>query len=667
MTTLASRLSGTFLPLIAGLLLVANPLQAQERRPLRQGEAVAGVLAREGAQEYEVTLDAGTFVLGRATQESVDVVITVLDPAGKRVGAFDASPRGADTFQFETEVAGRYLLRVTPFEDEAGDYALELLRVEPVAQDGPGRAGQMMAAFDGPDTPGVVVAVVREGELVFSRGYGMANLSHGIPFTAETASNIGSVTKHFTAMGILLLAQEGKLSLDDDVREHVPELPDFGTPVTLKNLLNHTGGYRELYNFLPMTGRQGEDLVRREEAIRVVQRQPELQATPNTEFNYNNTGYILLATIIERVSGKLFPDFMQERVFGPLGMDRTRVKYTQGEIIPASAQGYIPAEQGGYQEVRDLGGSAGAGGIYTTAADMARWMRNWKTGSVGGAEAYAAMTTSAVLANGDTTGYGLGMGVSQIGGRTLFTHTGGDVAHRTYFAYLPDLEAGVWVSSNNGSFSLGVGPRLIRAFFGDELEPEAEASPDAGAPAPQDGTMTSDRMEAVTGEWMADAIGLLLTVQLDEGRLFAQPAGQGRLALVVTSDSTAATEGAEATIVWHFQEDGSVDSATLLQGGELALRRVEVAALDADALTAFGGRYFSEELALVVEISVTAEGTLSLVVPTGDSVELTPVEGNDFSGPFPYSTVSFNRIANGSVTGFTTANGRTKGVFFRRW
>jgi len=495
----------------------------------------------------------------------------------------------------------------------------------------------------------------------------MANLSHDVPFTAATASNIGSVTKHFTAMGILLLAQDGELSLEDDIRKHIPELPDFDTPITLKHLLNHTGGYREIYNLLPMTGRQGEDAIRRDEAIRIVQRQPELQAEPGTEFNYNNTGYILLATVIERVSGQSFPEFMRDRVFAPLGMDRTRVKYHQGEIIPESAQGYMPAEDGGYQEVRDLGGSAGAGGIYTTAADMARWMANWRTGAVGGPEAYEAMTTRAVLANGDTTGYGLGMGVTQLRGRTLYTHTGGDVAHRTYFGYLPELEAGVWISSNNAAFSLAVGPRVIRAFFGDSLEAETEEAATGAEAAAGEAAMSGERMEAVTGEWMADAIGLRITVELEDGRLFAQPSGQGRLPLAITSDSTAAPEGVDASLVWHFRPDGTVDSATLLQNGEVALRRVVAVPLDAEALADFAGRYFSEELELVVDVAATEEGTLTVTVPTGDEVELEHLEGTSFSGPFPYATVDFDRLPNGRVTGFTAANGRTKGVYFRRW
>ena len=147
---------------------------------------------------------------------------------------------------------------------------------------------RLMADFTGDDRPGAVVGVVKDGELVFQKAYGMANLTDGIRFETDTRSNIGSVTKQFTAMGILLLQAEGKLSLGDDIRKHLPELKDFGTPVTIKNLLNHTGGYREVFNLLAMRGFQGEDQLHRDMMIQIVQRQPELQSQPNPEFNYHS-------------------------------------------------------------------------------------------------------------------------------------------------------------------------------------------------------------------------------------------------------------------------------------------------------------------------------------------------------------------------------------------
>lgn len=650
---------------LLALALLAGGLSAQESRPIRAGEPVAATLASDSRHAYTIELDDSTFVLGLVDQISVDAVVTVTAPEGDTETRVDVSSRGPDWFQFDAETGGTYTIVVTPFEEAEGDYEVRLLRVEPVATDPEDRVDQLMAAFSGDDTPGVVVGVVDRGEVVFQRAYGMANLEHGVPFRVDTPTNIGSVTKQFTAMAILLLQNDGLLSLDDDVREHIPELPDFGTPVTLRNLLNHTGGFREIYNFLPMAGRGMEDAIDRDEAIRIVQRQPELQAAPNTEWNYNNTGYILLATVVERVSGKGYDEFLKTRVFEPLGMTRTLVKTDQGQIIPGVSQGYVRAEDGGYRSARDLAASYGAGGIYTTLPDMVRWMLNYRDATVGGAEAIRAITTRAVLEGGDTTGYGLGLAVGEVGGRTLWTHTGGDTAHRTYFGYFPELDSGVFMSSNNGSFGLGPAQPIARAFFGDRMEPE-EAEDAEEEPSPE-GVMPEERREAVTGTWMPEGgPGLPVTITLEGGDLYAQFEGQPRFALRPLSDSSAAYVGVDATVTFHFQPDGTVDEAThLTRGVGTPMRRLEDEGPTPEELRARAGRYFSRELDLYVDVRVE-DDRLVLHRPHGEPLPLRHGEGDLFTGPFPYASVEFRRAGNGAVTGFTAGNGRTKGVLFER-
>src|SRR4029079_1937667 len=234
------------------------------------------------------------------------------------------------------------------------------------------------------DTPGAVVGVIKSGKLTFVKGYGEADLTYGMPFTAETPTNIGSSSKQFTGFALALLASRGKLSLDDDVRKHIPELKDFGTKITVRHLLSHTTGYREFVNTLLISGRQvmEGDYIGPDEVIKVANSAPSLQNVPGAEFNYNNSAFSLATTVIERVSGLPFPEFMRQEVFLPLGMTHTQVRASPGQIIHGRAVGYIPAD-GGFKEVRDLGASAGAGGIYTTPGDVAKWMGNFHTGTLG--------------------------------------------------------------------------------------------------------------------------------------------------------------------------------------------------------------------------------------------------------------------------------------------
>jgi CubicO group peptidase (beta-lactamase class C family) len=485
--------------LLLALALVPAPLAAQERTPLPVGQTISGALTPDARHTYTLELADRTFVLGRVNQISLDVVVTILAPDGEEVAEFDGPSRGPENFMFTTDTAGTFVVAVAPFERQEGDYEVTVDRSEPAATDPSGRLDQLMTPYSGEDTPGAVVGILDRGEVVFERAWGMADLTYGVPHEVDTPTNIGSVTKQFTAMAILLLRKDGKLSLDDEVRKHIPELPDFGEPVTIKNLLNHTGGYREIYNFLPMTGRAGEDHIDRDEAIELVQRQPELQARPNTEYNYNNTGFILLSMIVERVSDKTFPEFLQERVFGPLGMESTRVKYAQGEIIPRASTPYVPVEEGGWRSARDLAASAGAGGIYTTFRDMTRWMLNYRDATVGGSETIELLTTRNILANGDTTGYGLGIGVGTVRGQTVYRHTGGDTAHRTYFSYFPELESGVFLSSNNATFAFASAQEIEELFFGDRLDPEVADEDAAGGES-----MPVERMEAIAGDWLIE-------------------------------------------------------------------------------------------------------------------------------------------------------------------
>jgi CubicO group peptidase (beta-lactamase class C family) len=509
------------------------------------------------------------------------------------------------------------------------------------------------------------VAVVRNGEVEFAEAFGMANLTHGIPFTTETPTNIGSVSKQFTAFAIVLLASRGALSIDDEVRTHIPELPAFDEPVTLRNLLNHTGGYRELYNTMPMAGWQGEDALQREEAIRIVQRQAALQTAPGAEFNYNNTGYILLATTVERVTGQPFPQWMQENVFGPLGMDHTVIKSEHGEIIRHSAQGYLRTPEGEFREARDLAASYGAGGIYTTVGDLAKWLGNFSEPTVGGPEVMALMVERPVLTSGDTSAYALGLGIGERRGMAMISHGGADVAHRARLMYFPEIEAGVAVLSNDAAFNGRIPGETVDAFFAEYLAEEEEA------PEPLEGdavVVAPEVIDRYVGRYEFEGIGLVIEYTRDDDRFYAQATGQPEIDLIASSDTTFDYQGVVANVTFHANGEEPVDSAIHEQGGQaITLNRLAPWAPTADELNAYAGRYYSEELetfyTLVVEDS-------ALVVQNRrfeDDVALTAKAKDAFTGAaFFLNEVEFMRSEDGAVAGFTVSNGRTRGILFER-
>ena len=643
-------------------LLLAAPLSAQE---LQLGVEIPGTLESDSRHTYTFTTGADYWVYGYVNQITVDVVVRILDADGEELAEYDSPARGPEGFQFSPEEAGTYTLEVTPFEGAEGDYVVLLVASEPKATDPIELVDQLMRPFSGPGEPGAVISVVKNGETVLSKGFGMANLTYGIPMGSETGVSIASVSKHFTGMAILLLEQDGKLSLDDDVRKHIPELKDFGTPITLRMMLNHTTGYREVLNFMPMMGWQFTDDMSREVPIRVVQNQPSLQNEPGSEYNYNNTTFMLLATVVERVSEMGFQEFMEARIFRPAGMNGSTIKTHKGQVIPGSAAGYLAAEGGGYRFVTDFASAYGASGVVTSADDMARWMLNFRDGTVGGMEAIEKLTTRGILTTGDTTNYALGLGVRTWRGQKLYTHTGGETSFSTWFGFFPEIESGMFFSSGHPTFTLGMWTELAEAFFGEHLEPEEEESeaPDSTVVT---STPTPEQLEAISGTWRFIGAPLMIEYTVENGELFAQATNQPKFKVEPTSDSTFTFVGVPASVTFHFEEDGTTSTATHHQGPDSPMEKVLAPQITEDELRAFEGRYYNAELETFYTLKLE-DGKLMAHHRRLEPFVVTHTVEDEFAGGVWFmGSVKFHRLPTGSVSGFMAGSGRTRDVWFQK-
>ena len=470
--------------------LAASAAIADDDSPeLRRGDPRTDVLGPEDVHRYSIDLDADRFVYLEATQLTVDVMLEVRGPSGERVAATDITALGPEPLQFVTEEEGRHHLFVSPFEGGAGKYAVELLREERAARSPKDTVDQLMAPFDFDDRPGGIVAVIREGEVDFARAYGQANLTDGIPITEETVFNIGSVSKQFAGIFFAMKAESGELSLNDDVRQYMPEFPDFGRRVTLHHVLTHRSGYREAYGVLGLGGRSVDgDILERQDAIDVVVRQTALQFPPGQWYLYNSTAYVILTEIAERITDTPYPDWMLENVFRPLGMDDTTIERVPGEVIPNAAVSYTLSDQGFFREDFEAYAYYGATDVYTTVHDLARWMGNFRSGEVGGAGAIERMVAPVTLPSGMTQHYGLGIGTEDHDGLPRYSHGGATGGYRAYLAYYPTLDAGVVVLGNTGAVDTRrIGDAAAKAFFADEWP---EAVEESDPPRPGDVSVT---------------------------------------------------------------------------------------------------------------------------------------------------------------------------------
>ena len=531
------------------------------------------------------------------------------------------------------------------------------------------RVEELLADFD-QSTPGVVIGVVHDGELVFSAAAGMADLRFGVPVETTTRINIGSTAKQFTGLALALLHVRGELSLDDDVRKYVPELPQFEHTVTLRHLLSHTSGYREFLNAEALAGVRIEkgDWMDREAVIATVQRQTELQNRPGDEWNYNNTGFGLLAEVVTRVTGRPYQDWVREEIFEPLGMHDTLFRLSPDEVVTNASTGYIKND-GRYLEGRDIGGALGAGGVYTTVADMARWMVHLGSFELGGEAAQELMTTPFELNDGESSGYGLGLTIDEFRGLDRWQHGGGDIGHLSVFGYLPELDAGYMIFANHSGIDADFIHGVAEAFFGEHLAPREAANDEEPDPAvfTEDDEFTDEFFDRYAGRYELEVMpGFIMRFFRDDDRYMIQATGQPAFEITPVSSNTFTQDQVGARFVFHVEEDGGVQELTLHQNGEHRGVRVEEEVTEGRALSEYVGLYMSRELETFYTIAVNDSGQLELGHRRFKPVTLHHAADDLFNGSFPVVSVEFVRDEDGNVRELKAGNVRARNIVFER-
>lgn len=371
------------------------------------------------------------------------------------------------------------------------------------------RIDTVFAAQSGTDRPGCAVSVVKAGKLVFARGYGMADMAAGLAITPQSIFHIASVSKQFTATSLALLAQSGRISLDDDIRKYIPELPVYEAPLTIRQLLQHTSGIRDQWSLLIAGGwRLGDDLITEQDVLDIVSRQKTLNFRPGSDWLYSNTGFTLAAIVVKRVTGQSLRQFADSALFQPLGMRSTHFHDDNHHIVPGRTRGHT-WEKGEWKETVPNYSTVGATSLFTTVIDLATWHRQLDAGLVGGRPLLDELLRPAVLNNGDTLSYGLGISVrGTFRGVPTVSHSGGDPGYSTFLLHFPATRSGVTVLCNSSGVAnpVQLAQRTAVVALADELgpEPPPPAPIKAEAIAGAEGLYWSESLEAV-GQLVADS------------------------------------------------------------------------------------------------------------------------------------------------------------------
>jgi CubicO group peptidase (beta-lactamase class C family) len=514
----------------------------------------------------------------------------------------------------------------------------------------------VFATVDKPDTPGCALAVIQDGEVVYERGYGMADLDHDVRIGPATPFHVASVSKQFTAAAIVLLAEEGKLSLDDDVRRYIPELPAFGgATITLRHLVHHTSGLRDQWDLLGLAGwRYSLDLITDGDVLEVVARQKELNFRPGEAYLYCNTGYTLLGLVVKRVSGRSLREFTKTRIFEPLGMESTHFRDDHAEVIKGQAYGYEPAGDGFRLSVTNFD-TVGATSLFTTVEDLARWVRNFDRPQIGGAWFVPQLLETGKLKDGRKLDYAFGLKIGTYKGLPIVEHAGSDAGYRAHLIRFPDQRFAVACLCNAaGLLRPRVAVRRVADLYLPGLPPGDDNVP-AVAPVPE------ERLAEKAGiYWDRDSDGIqklafekgsLVAVSGDD-RLLLRPIATGRFRL------------ADLPLEIAFEpEEGTPRRLRMTGDGFPVVFEALPAVAAASDGSEFAGRWLADEIDPVYRVLVR-DGKLVLLRSKNPPETLEPVAKDLFRASV--GTVRFGRDAQGRVTEMLLSTGRVRRLRFHR-
>ena len=446
-------------------------------------------LKQHGADTFKVDLQKkNAFVYGYADQHDVDVIVEIYGPDNRKLGSFDNPARGPENYQFTTDSAGIHSIVILPFKEQSGEYSIVVKGAELLATNPEGRAEQIIRyAFPTDEkSPGVAIGVQRDGKMIYSKGFGYADLEQNAKVTPATIFHIASVSKQFTAFAIAMLADQGKLSLDDDIRKYLPEMHDFGQPITINHLVHHTSGLRDQWSLLTMAGWRMDDVITLKQIMRLVSRQRDLNFKPGDEMLYCNTGFTLMAEIVARVTHEPFSQWCKKNIFDPLKMEHTLFYDDHERVVENRSYSYHRGSNGFQKSVLNYA-NAGATSLFTTVEDLSLWAINFEKMTVGNQNVMQIMTQRFVLNNGDTTDYGFGQVTEKYKGLRAWSHSGGDAGFRSFFLRFPDQHLSISVFSNFASFNpVDMSYQLADLYLEKEFLPEEKkAEPPPSTPAPQ--------------------------------------------------------------------------------------------------------------------------------------------------------------------------------------
>ncbi|MEM7373013.1 MAG: serine hydrolase domain-containing protein [Bacteroidota bacterium] len=546
-----------FYCLIILLGIGGNKLEAQV--PLVLGDLIEKDLKPGDKHDYQVELTNGQFFFASLMGYNFDMIVSVFDPAGNQIHEFDDNGIAGEFIRIHAHQTGTYQITISPYvrERESGRYELEVIKLQTSASNKEEKIDELCSFWEGSkgeEVPGIAIALVKDGTCIYQKEYGKANLEYRIPLSSSSVFDLASLAKQFTGMAIALLIDQGKLTLKDDVRTFIPELPEFEDQILIEDLIYHKSGLRgigglfSIGNFGSSTT-YGEQ-VTAETVLEALKTQQELNFPVGTEHSYSNTGYILLAIVIERITGMTFREWMQKHIFEPLEMTHSFANDNPDELIPHRATAYYYLN--GKMAYRQENGMAliGSSAIYSTTDDLVKWVNNFDHPIVGNESVFEMMHSRGRLLNGEEIDYGFGVNIRNFKGLQMIEHSGyTHPGFQTNIARFPDQHFSVILLSNWADLNpVDVIAKYIPAIYLEEFIPPQKPKPAPNPPIaehpsedpgnnapPQESQIEKEDVDLHTyaGYYYSPELRIIYELVIDEERLFVSGPNAGETELEV--------------------------------------------------------------------------------------------------------------------------------------
>ena len=520
------------------------------------------------------------------------------------------------------------------------------------------RTSRLLAPWDHTGTPGVTLGVVRNDHLVVHESAGMASVELRVPIGTQTTFRIASVSKQFTCAAILLLAAEGRLSIEDDVRSHIPSLPDLGHRITLAHLMHNTSGIRDMLEIMRLGGADLGQPCKPDDLLDGVCRHRGLNFLPGSRYLYSNSNFMLLGRIVEQVSGQPLREFLDRRIFAPLGMNATRHVERTDEVVPDLATGYVPAPGGDWLRAQHNFPLHGEGGLVSSVVDLALWHANFASPRVGGTALANALTTMTPFNNGQPNTYARGLRIKLHRGVRTVGHDGLWPGYKTSFVRIPDHDAAVICISNDGTSD----PYDLAFQIVDTL---IEGKPGVHAVPPMPETA------ALPGRWLNRDSGATVDVAIDKGGSITASTHGVTFSTIPSADGGLETSRGSADFTMRLASDDTLEVERDAGACETLHRVAPEATLPVD----LPGRYVNVDTAAAWTIAATDAGmTLRIAGPlrAAGPWEIEPIEGDFIRVISPMTLfrawldVRVLRDAGGRITGLHVDGGRARNLVFAR-